>query len=194
MKSAMAMISLLLILSAAEAGAQAGYCDCYGGIDADGQYWALLDVEGRPLEDGDWVYAAWTGPDGEIDPPGADGLPAGDDVLLPVGKEEVEYATFFLSVATWAPGTIDYEGNPRHPVTGDLIYCRLFDGPPDSLGPGNYYADSQTHEVVWKLGDVLYCLFPGDPGHGHTDTPLPEAVARPDTVANDSTTAEPCRE
>jgi len=188
------IIGLSLVLFVAEAGAQAGYCDCFGGIDAEGQFWSLLDHEGRPLEDGDWIYAAWTGPNGEIDPPGADGYPAGDDVLLPVGKGEVEHATFFISVASWASGTIDYEGNPRHPTTGDLIYCRLFDGPPDSLGPGNYYADSQTHEIVWKLGDVLYCQFPGDPGQGHTDTPLPLKPAQPDTTAADSSAAASCEE
>jgi|GEM_PF-2134635 len=194
MKPVMVLVGLLILLASAEAGAQAGYCDCYGGLDADGQYWPLLDSEGRPLEDGDWVYAAWTGPDGEIDPPDAWGYPTDDDILLPISQAGMEYSSFFVTVASWAPGTVDYEGNPRHPTEGDLIYCRIFDGPPDSLSSENYYADSQTHSIVWKLGDVLYCSFPGDPGQGHTDMPLPEETARPDTAAADSSAVEPCGE
>ncbi len=187
MRLMMVLAGLLIVLISAEAGAQAGYCDCYGGFDAQGAYWPLLDFEGRPLQDGDWVYAAWTGPDGEIDPPDARGYPTDDDVLLPISNEAVEYNGFFLTVASWAPGTVDYEGNPRHPTEGDLIYCRIFDGPADSLNSGYYYADSQTHEVIWKLGDVLYCLFPGDPGFGRTDTPLPLEPAAADTAAPGTT-------
>ena len=191
MRRVMVMMTLLLILSATKAAAQAGYCDCYGGLDADGQYWLLLDAQARPLEDGDWVYAAWTGPDGQIDAPDADGYPTDDDVLLPIANGKVEYSSFFITVASWAPGAIDYQGNLRHPTDGDLIYCRIFDAPPDSLGPGDHYADSQTHPIVWRLGDVLYCSFPGDPGGGHTDTPLPERPAEPDTAA--ASESEPCR-
>jgi len=194
MKTVIALAGLLILVASAQAGAQAGYCDCYGGLDDDGLYWPLLDSEGRPLEEGDWVYAAWTGPDGEIDPPDSRGYPTDDDILLPISQTGIEYSSFFVAVASWAPGTVDYEGNPRHPTEGDLIYCRIFDGSPDSLNSENYYADSQTHSVVWKLGDVFYCRFPGDPGHGHTDTPLPQEPARPDTAAADSSAAGACDE
>jgi hypothetical protein len=202
MKGLLVVAMLLALFWSVDAIAQAGYCDCYGGLDADGNYWQLLDFNGTPLQDGDWVYAAWTGPDGEIDPPDASGFPTDDDLLLPISKGEIEYGTFFTTVASWQTGTVDYEGNPRHPVDGDRIYCRIFDAPQDSIGSGNYYADSQIHQIVWKLGDELYCLFPDDPGGGHTDTPLPEGPVKsdvseeepqkPDVSEEASSESEPC--
>jgi hypothetical protein len=176
------VVILLVAFCGTDAGAQAGYCDCYGGLDVSNQYWQLLDSEGIPLEDGDWVYAAWTGPDGEIAPPGPDGYPTEDDELLPISNGRIEYSTFFITVASWPKGAIDDKGDLRHPTDGDLIYCRIFDGPQDSIGTDHHYADSQTHEIFWKLGDVLYCLFPGDPGHGHTDKLVPDAPAEPDSA------------
>jgi hypothetical protein len=142
-------------------------------VGADGEYWQLLDHEGRPLEDGDWAYAAWTGHDGQIDPPDAQGYPTGDDVKLPLSTERIEYASFLLVVATWERGCQDAQGRELHPVDGELIYCRIFDGPPGSIGPGSYYADSQLHAVTWKMGDIFHCRFPGDPGAGRTETPVP---------------------
>ena len=170
------LIVLAMLLGAVWAGrvcAQPGYCDCYGGSGKNGDHWQLLDYQGSPLEDGDWAYAAWTGPDGKIDPPDMNGNPTGDDVLLPISGGRIEYNTFFFTVATWQEGSVDEQDNPRHPVEGELFYCRIFDGPEGSIGPENYYGDSQTHPVVWKMGDQLFCLFPGDPGGGHTNTPVP---------------------
>jgi hypothetical protein len=192
MKRLFLITSLLILTAAVNAGAQAGSCDCYGGLDTSGVYWQLLDYHGVPLENGDWAYAAWTGPDGQIDPPGADGYPGDDDMLLPISADEIEYSTFFMVVATWPEGAVDYDGVPRHPAAGDLIYCRIFDAPWDSVGPGTYYGDSQTHRVVWKLGDEFYCLFPGDPGHGQTDTPVPPEPAAADSSQDASAEEEPC--
>jgi len=51
-------LTLMMVLLTADAGGQpAGYVDCYGGIDADGQYWFLLDRlvftgPGRPAAGG----------------------------------------------------------------------------------------------------------------------------------------------
>jgi hypothetical protein len=78
----------------------------------------------------------------------------------------VAYGGFFFSVTTWSVG------DGKHPLAGDLIYCRIFDGPQGDIGPSNYYADSQFHEVVNTIGEVFYCEFPGDPGNGYTDTPV----------------------
>lgn len=169
------VLTILLgtLFGAAKAFAQPGYCDCYGGSAEDGSYWQLLDSENNPLENGDWVCGLWTGPDGKIDPPDMNGYPTGDDRLLPVSSGQIEYGTFLITVATWRKGQVDTLGNQKHPSDGDLIYCRIFDGPEGSIGPENHYADSQTHPVEWKLGDRLFCLFPGDPEHGHTDTPVP---------------------
>jgi len=153
---------------------EVGYCDCYGGVEADGQYWKLFDHEGGPLEDGDWVYAAWAGPDGQIDPPDAQGNPTGDDIKIPVASERIEYSSFFLVVTTWQEGYQDTSGDFKHPTNGELIYCRIFDGPAESIGPGDYYADSQLHQVEWKMGDVFFCRFPGDPGAGRTNIPVPQ--------------------
>jgi hypothetical protein len=125
----------------------------------------LLDISGIPLQDGDWVYAAWTGPDGQIDQPNISGGVTNDDVLLI--NAVLEYSNFFFTVTTWAPE----DGN--HPMTGELIYCRMFDGRKEEIGPANFYADSQTYEVTNIFGEEFFCLFPGDPGAGHTNTPVP---------------------
>jgi hypothetical protein len=172
------LLLLAVVLSAfvsADAGAQhPGYCDCYGGWDPDlsPSYWYLLDFFGYPLEDGDWVYAAWTGPDGEVDAPDENGYPAGDDsLLLYQSMNYIEYGMFFVVVTTFPPG------DGRRPMSGDLIYCRIFDGPEGAITLGNYYGDSQTYEVQWvypPYGEEFLCFFPGDPGGGHTDTPVPE--------------------
>jgi len=167
------VLFLLIWVPTAEANIQSvGYVDCYGGIDADGRYWQLLDHLERPLEDGDWVYAAWTGPDSAIDPPDSSGYPTGDDVKLPLAAERIEYSCFLLTVATWEPGYRDDTGQERHPHDGETIYCRIFDAPQESVGPETHYSDSQLHTVNWKKADEFYCLFPGDPGQGQTRTPL----------------------
>jgi hypothetical protein len=174
MKKMLMCLAAWIFIAAINAHAQqAGYCDCYGGMNAEGEHWKLLDHEGRPLEDGDWVYIAWTGHDGQIDPPDASGYPTGDDVKLPVATERIEYSSLFLVVATWEKGYRDTSGQDRHPMDGELIYGRIFDGPPESIGPGSYYADSQIHVVEWKMGDTFFCAFPGDPKGGHTNTPVP---------------------
>jgi hypothetical protein len=173
MRKALTVITLIVFSLAAEGGGQtAGYVDCYGGVAPDGEYWPLLDHLGRPLEDGDWVYAAWTGPDGQIDPPDDQGYPTGDDVKLPVAAERIEYSSFLLVVATWEKGYHDESGQERHPMDGELMYCRIFDDPKESVGPRTHYSDSQRHPVVWKMGDVFFCQFPGDPGAGRAATKL----------------------
>ncbi len=178
MKRVLPLIVLISLALVIDAGAQtAGYVDCYGGSDADGQFWFLLDHEGQPLEDGDWVYAAWAGPDGTIDPPDDRGYPTGDDVKLPVASERIEYHSFLLVVATWERGYRDEEGQERQPMDGELIYCRIFDDPRESIGPRTHYSDSQLHAVEWKMGDVFFCRFPGDPGGGRAATPLPSGSA-----------------
>jgi len=139
-------------------------CFCYGGMDSS-SYWALLDHSGTPLQDGDYVYAAWTGPDGQIDPPATAkgiGAPTDDDSLLIEGV--IENGRFLVTATTWDLGR-------GHPEQGELIYCRIFDGPKGSLSPSNHYGDSQTFQVSYFF-DEFVCLFPGDPGSGHTDTPI----------------------
>ena len=180
MRGALTFLTLMMVFLTAEADSQtAGYVDCYGGSNADGEYWLLLDRSGQPLEDGDWAYAAWTGPDGKIDPPDARGYPTGDDVKLPVSAERIEYSSFLLVVATWEKDYRDEAGQERHPWDGETIYCRIFDDPRESVGPETHYSDSQLHELEWKMGDVFFCNFPGDPGEGRTGTPLKDATARP---------------
>jgi len=168
---------LLLLLTAAVAFADPRPCDCHGGVDETGAYWFLLDFLGSPLEDGDWVYAAWTGPDGEIDPPDQTGGVTGDDSLLVAS--EVEYSTFFFTVTTWS------ELDGKHPGAGDFIYTRMFDGPRDGIDPSHYYADSQPHQVVNDLFENFYSRFPGDPGNGYTDTPVPEGTPVEESVSDE---------
>jgi len=154
--------------------------ECFGGVAEDGTYWYLLDYLGYPLEDGDWVYTAWVGPDGLIDPPGLDGWPMYDDEVLWWAGEpggEIEYGEFFMVLTTWDIGDEDSLGYQRHPIAGDVVYSRIFDGPRGSIGSGNYYGDSQTYTCLHQLCELFFCLFPGDPGFGHTDTPVgPTAV------------------
>jgi len=60
-------------------------------------------------------------------------------------------------------------------MDGEKIYCRIFDDPQESVGPETHYSDSQPHPVEWKMGDVFFCNFPGDPGEGRTAIPLRDA-------------------
>jgi len=155
---------LLLLMIAAAVSADPRPCDCHGGVDETGVYWFLLDFLGTPLEDGDWVYAAWAGPDGEIDPPDKTGGVTGDDSLLIASL--VEYSSFFFTVTTWS------ELDGKHPMAGDFIYTRMFDGPQAGIGPSHYYADSQPYQVMNDMFENFFCQFPGDPGNGYTDTPV----------------------
>jgi hypothetical protein len=169
-------IALSLLIAGSASGQHPGFCDCYGGFLADGTWWYLQDHSGADLQDGDWVYAAWAGEDGEIDPPDKLGYPTGDDFLVFQNDNNIEYGGFFITVTTWPPG------DTNRPLTGDMVYCRIFDGPPGSIGPGNYYGDSQLFEIQYIAppeGQDFFCLFPGDPGGGHTDTPVPTGTAAP---------------
>jgi len=162
----LAVLGVLLLVLTEQAVPEKAtwWVDCCGGFDEQGEWWYLLDSEEHPLEDGYWAYAAWAGPDKEIDPPNAMGYPAGDDVILFQSGDYIEYGTFFITATAFDP---EYS---YHPQEGELIYCRLFDGPESSIGPQNYYGDSQLYTVPRLLGRKFYCLFPGDPGGGHTDT------------------------
>ena len=129
MKIFLVTIAVFSALMVAEVHADPGFCDCFGGMSEDGTYWSLLDNNGDPLENGNWVYAAWVGPDGEIDPPQADGYPGGDDLLLPLSVNHMEYSSFLITVTSWQPGSLDSTGVQLRPTDEDLIYCRIFNGP-----------------------------------------------------------------
>ena len=129
----------------------------------------LVDFNGTPLEVGDDVDAAWAGPDGQINPPILSkelGEVAGDDSLLVEGFiEDWGFRGFLLELDVWDPDT-------GHPAPGDLIYCRMFDAPKEQLTHANYYGDCQLYQCQHVDEEEFICLFPGDPGNGHTDTPL----------------------
>jgi hypothetical protein len=162
----------LLITALLASGAHAqmpGLCNCWGGVDEDYNWWYLLDYYGYPLENGDWAYAAWVGPDGEIDPPNVHGYPTGDDLLIQhQSGNYLDYGLFYILVTTFAPDDL-YDRRPQY---GDLIYCRMFDGPKECIRPHNYYGNSQLYEIKYWPEEDFFCLFPGDPGGGHTDTPV----------------------
>jgi hypothetical protein len=147
-------------------------------MEADSS-WFLLDYFGVPLQDDDYMYVAWTGPDGQIDPPamaGDIGAPTGDDSLLAEG--DIKCGMFFSVIPIWGVG----EG---HPQVGDSIYCRIFDGPRDSLTNANFYADSQPYECGSTMDEDFICTFPGDPGGGHTDTALDSTDLAPPEMIDD---------
>ena len=156
-------------------------CDIYGGYDpgATPTYWYLLDYAGYPLENGDCVCAYWVGPDGIADGPNTSDAPnpANDDSLLICG--EIYYGSFYITVTTWGVG----EG---HVALGESIYCVIYDEPCASLDASNYYGMSDTYAVGNFLGESWFCSsFPGDPGGGYTDTPLPVELMSFEAIARD---------
>jgi hypothetical protein len=169
MKKVMMLTVVLGLFLAATAGASPWPCDCVGGYNpyTTPTFWYLLDYTGTPLQDGDCVCAYWVGPDGLVD-----GVyPANAPEALPDDEKLncyfIEYGGFFFSVTTYAATDLG------HPQAGELIYMVIYDGPCDALTPANYYGMSGTYAVQNFLGETAYFLFPGDPGYGYTDTPLP---------------------
>jgi len=180
-------VVVVIFLLASSAHAWPGLCECWGGYEEGGDWWYLLDYFGYPLECGDWVYAAWAGPDGEIDPPNVHGYPTGDDLLLQHQTQNfIEYGMFWIALTTWPPD----DPRDRRPRYGDLVYCRMFDGPESSVRPTNYYGDSQLYAVKYWPHEDFFCLFPGDPGGGHTDTPVHEGGWKEMTVYGGLDTAD----
>jgi hypothetical protein len=119
------------------------------------------------------------GPDGEIDQPNVQGFPTGDDLLIQFQTGNyLDYGLFYINVTTFPPN----DPGDRRPQCGDLIYCRMFDGPKGYIGPDNYYGNSQLYEVKYWPQEIFCCLFPGDPGGGHTDTPIYEGGCKDLTV------------
>jgi hypothetical protein len=141
-------------------------------------FWYLLDYNGIPLEEGDCVCAYWKGPDGLADGPDPANPPeaAGDDVKLVCGG--IQYGGFFITVTTWGVG----EG---HPEPCEEVYVCIFDAPCEQLSTDNFYGMSQQLHVDNFIGETEYALFPGDPGGGHTDTPLPVELMSFDAIARD---------
>jgi len=144
-------------------------CDCIGGYNpyTTPTFWYLLDYFGSPLDDGDCVCSYWVGPDGTIDGVDTSNAPEALDDDVKLICSTVEYGGFYFSTTTYQAGS------DNHPEAGELIYCVIYDGPCASLDAANYYGLSDTHEVANYLGELAYFSFPGDPGGGYTDTPLP---------------------
>jgi hypothetical protein len=159
-------------------------CDCFGGIDINlsPTYWYLLDENGYPLQNGDWVYVAWKGPDGITDPPKKTepncGDVTGDDVILREGT--IYYGSFTIGVTTFAPE------DGQHPWTGEEIYCRIFNEPKYPACATGYYGESDQHVVENVLGEVFFAKFAGDPFQGYTDWPLPIELISFDAIGMDS--------
>jgi hypothetical protein len=155
--------------------------DIYGGYSPyeSPTFWYLLDYAGYPLVNGDCVCAYWVGPDSVADGPNTSFAPeaANDDSLLICG--EIYYGGFFITVTTWGAG----EG---HPANGEEIYVVIYDDACDALDADNYYGMSGTYAVQNFLGEIWYCVsFPGDPGGGYTDTPLPVELMSFEAIARD---------
>jgi hypothetical protein len=177
-KTLLALVIVAFVAGSAHAQ-MPGLCECYGGVDEEMNWWYLLDYYGYPLESGDWVYAAWVGPDGQIDQPNVQGYPTGDDLLIQYQTGDyINYGLFYINVTTFPPD----DSYDRRPQYGDLIYCRMLDGPKGFIGPDNYYGNSQLYEVKYWPQEEFFCLFPGDPGGGYTDTPVYEGGCKDLTV------------
>ena len=178
MKKLFLLAIVLGAFMATSASAIPTSCNCYGGQDAGGGWWYLDDYNHNPLLNGDYVYAAWAGPDGLIDPPSTTGKAIGDVT----GDDEwlkdaaISWGGFTLTVTVYDAG--------QHPTTGDLIYCRIFDGP-QPLTTANYYGDSDLYACTHMQGEKFFCVFPGDPDEGYTDTPLPVELMSFDAIGRD---------
>jgi hypothetical protein len=174
------LLAVVLGAFATSAFAAPWPCDIIGGYNpyTTPTFWYLLDYNGLPLEDGDCVCAYWKGPNLVLDgpDPAQPPYPLPDDVML--ACSEIAYGGFFFSVTTWGIG----EG---HPTACEEIYVVIYDGPCVMLGPSNYYGISQQHHVENYLGEIMYALFPGDPGFGHTDIHVPVELTSFDAIARD---------
>jgi hypothetical protein len=169
------IILLTVLLGALMAGNAYGtYGYAYGGMDAVGGFWYLLDYNGVPLVDGDLSQCIWVGPNGVVDPPElakGTAIPGGDDILNCEGP--ISWANLFLT----------FDVQPAQ--IGDVLYCRIFDEAQGLITTENYYGDSEPYTTVGLNGESYYCLFPGDPGAGHTDTPLPVELMSFDAIGRD---------
>jgi len=184
MRKLVLLTVLLGLCVTVNAAASPWPCDCSGGYNpyTTPTFWYLLDYLGNPLEDGDCVCSYWVGPDGTVDGIDVFNAPEGLDDDVKLICSYVEYGGFYFSTTTFQA----LSGN--HPEAGELIYCVIYDAPCDSLGPGKdqYYGISDTHEVVNFLGEIAFFSFPGDPGYGYTDTPLPVELVSFTAVGRDS--------
>jgi hypothetical protein len=105
-----------------------------------------------------------------------------DDVKL--NCSEIGYGGFYFSVTTWG---LDATGNPEgHPAIGEFIYIVIYDAACDALTDENYFGVSNTYAVQNFLGEIGYFLFPGDPGGGYTDQPLPVELVSFTATGRDS--------
>jgi len=155
--------------------------DCSGGYNpyTTPTFWYLLDFFGNPLEEGDCVCAYWVGPNGIIDGPDPADPPEALDDDMKLECSSILFGGFYFSVTT------DQVGTGNHPELGEFIYVVIYDAPCDAIGPSNYYGISDTYEVQNFLGDIFYCVFPGDPGGGHTDIHVPVELTSFDAIARD---------
>jgi len=151
------------------------FCWCYGGMDSVGSCWPLLDCFGDPLEDGDYAYVAWVGPDGQIDPAnntGDIGATTDDDLILV--EWSIECGMFMMTPTIYSPGY-------GRPTAGDTIYCRIFDGPKSGLSRANYYGNSQIYVCRNEMGENFFAPFVIiPPCTGHTSFPLDDTA--PDAI------------
>lgn len=158
--------------------------DCFGGIDINltPTYWYLQDENGYTLENGDWCYVAWKGPDGIKDPPNKIepncGDVTGDDVII--GEGTIYYGSFTITVATYAVE------DGQHPAYCEEVYCRIFNEPKYPACETGWYGDSDQHHVENVLGEVFFAKFTGDPFYGYTDIPLPVELMSFDAIGRDS--------
>ena len=81
--------------------------------------------------------------------------------------------------------TITVNGTEPHPVTGDDIYMRVFDGAQGAITTDNYYGDSGILQASGTDFDELFFAFDSDPDGPHTDIPLPVELTSFAAIARD---------
>jgi len=160
--------------------------DIYGGFDPGVGIWTLRGPDGvTPLNVGDCVCIYWKGPNGVRD--GLDFVnapePADDDVLLEcigIGPNDGATGPAFFKL-----GLGTFQSGGGHPAACEEIYVCIFDDPCADLDPSNYFAYSDQYHVLNQSGETFFAKFPGDPGGGYTDTPLPVELMSFDAIARD---------
>ncbi len=119
----------------------------------------VTDWRGNPLqgdgsENSDIFQVVWAGPDGVIDPPGLDGSPGGDDVLLAVYASGQPYGRFGVGhEITPDIGQFDQVFRHRIPATeaNKQVYVRAWDAA--SFESAMVYGDSHLYAVSYEAGE-----------------------------------------
>ena len=121
-----------------------------GVMDKDGA--TPLKGDGFPLKKTDCIVQCLSaGPDRNINPPGKDGLPTGDDKLLKRTESPGESYTVIGEGYPFSPNGRFNEDFTHTLKTGDYVYCRAWNGA--NAADAACYGNSELHAIKDDLFD-----------------------------------------